>query len=287
MSFVGVAAVAMAMMMADRAKAKEILVIGDSWATVGSAEFEKMATDHGMSVENIAVGGSTAHQWAQSDKLLLVFETLTANPDCKHIWLTVGGNDVLNGLSNGLDMNAIIDKLRDDTMAILGPIFKYKANVSVFQFGYDIPNYDHNRDCLFKAVRLAPSCWKDWGGVPQNGWTDFMSCSNGQTTRLQYDYVDWIGEQAKTKKWDYNALDLLGTFQFFGGVPKSDIGKPNMQFYSPTKYWLDDCTHCNSEGYTLLFHILWEMYFKSYQNNMPYQGKVITDTPNISASSWF
>lgn len=270
-----------------RANAKDILVIGDSWGTVGSSEFETMANDHGLSVVNIAIGGSTADQWAQKDKLLLVFETLTANPDVKHIWVTLGGNDVLNGLAAGLTMDQIIAKLQTDTIAILEPIFQYKANVSVFQFGYDIPNYDSSRSCLQKACGLAANCRPDWEKIPTDGWTSFMNCSNTANTQMQYNYVDWLGTESKKRKWDYSPIDLLGTFQFFGGVPNSDIGKPNFQYYSPTQYWLDDCTHCNSAGYTLIFHILWEKYFKTYYN-IPYQGEnLLHTTRNATPSMYF
>lgn len=35
----------------------EIIVVGDSWGTVGKSEFATMAQLHGLSVDNIAIGG--------------------------------------------------------------------------------------------------------------------------------------------------------------------------------------------------------------------------------------
>jgi lysophospholipase L1-like esterase len=247
------------------AMCKDIIVIGDSWGTVGRAEFEDMATEHRLTVENIAISGTTAEQWATSENLLKVFETLTANPDAKHIWLTVGGNDVMNGLKRGDPIADIIKKLRADTLEILEPIFKFKANISVVQFGYDIPNYDSSRDCLQRGAQFAgAACNTAWASVPTAGWTDYMNCSNQAIAKLQYDYVDWLGREAQEKRWPYVAVDLLGTFQHFGGVPRAEIGKPNVGYYSPTQFWQPDCTHCSPQGYTLIFHVLWEKYFARF-----------------------
>eukprot|EP00041_Stephanoeca_diplocostata_P038258 m.1489856 g.1489856 ORF g.1489856 m.1489856 type:complete len:75 (-) comp25190_c0_seq32:3459-3683(-) len=37
--------------------AAEIIVVGDSWGTVGKSEFAAMAQLHGLGVDNIAIGG--------------------------------------------------------------------------------------------------------------------------------------------------------------------------------------------------------------------------------------
>lgn len=84
------------------------------------------------------------------------------------MWLTVGGNDVMNGLSQGMTMEQVrcallhplfsnlhqsstarlahwneifqvLAKLATDTAVILDHMKKSAPNVTTIQFGYDIP----------------------------------------------------------------------------------------------------------------------------------------------------
>lgn len=82
-----------------------------------------------------------------------------------------------------------------------------------------------------KVARLALNCNSEWSEVPTNGFNDFVRCSNGDNTQLQYGFVDAMVKKAEEKKWDYTGLNLLGLFQYFGGVDGADIGKPNMLQY--------------------------------------------------------
>eukprot|EP00041_Stephanoeca_diplocostata_P038255 m.1489391 g.1489391 ORF g.1489391 m.1489391 type:complete len:308 (-) comp25190_c0_seq3:2736-3659(-) len=240
--------------------AAEIIVVGDSWGTVGKSEFAAMAQLHGLGVDNIAIGGSTAAQWAQSDYLLMIFEALSRNHDARHIWLTIGGNDILYGLAAGIPIDQLLEGAMGNTSTILEHIFD-NSNVSVVQFGYDIPNYDVSLSCMNKVAKLALNCNSEWSEVPANGFNDFVRCSNGDNTQLQYGFVDAMVKKADEKKWDYTGLNLLGLFQYFGSVDGADIGKPNMLQYSPAQYWMDDCTHPSQLGFTSLFYVLWEKYF--------------------------
>lgn len=50
-----------------------------------------MCDSHGLTVDNVAVSGTTAEDWAIDKNALK--EVIDRNPDAKYVWLTVGGND--------------------------------------------------------------------------------------------------------------------------------------------------------------------------------------------------
>jgi hypothetical protein len=72
-----------------------ILIMGDSWGTLSPATeyFEKELKEHNCPLggfTNIAVGGSTAREWAEDAKLK---EAAEQAPKHDHVWITLMGND--------------------------------------------------------------------------------------------------------------------------------------------------------------------------------------------------
>eukprot|EP00035_Acanthoeca_spectabilis_P011178 m.196714 g.196714 ORF g.196714 m.196714 type:complete len:288 (-) comp15257_c0_seq3:255-1118(-) len=236
-----------------------IIVAGDSWGTVGKNQFAAIAEARGLTVENIAIGGSTADQWSQEHLLLALFEAISRNRDVKTVWLTVGGNDVMNGLSQGMTMEQVLAKLATDTAVILDHMKKSAPNVITIQFGYDIPNYGSSMSCLAKAAAFAHECSAEWAAVAAKGWNPFVNCSNSKTAMLQDVYVRGLGEKAKKEGWNYVAADMLGIFQYLNG-DIGTIGKPSHTVFGPDIYWQNDCIHPNSFGFTNLFIQFFERY---------------------------
>jgi len=245
--------------LAVAAESATVIVAGDSWGTVGKNQFANVAAERGLSVENIAIGGSTADQWSQEHLLLELFEAISRNRDVKTVWLTVGGNDVMHGLSQGMKMSDILAKLETDTATILDHMKKSAPNVTTIQFGYDIPNYGSSMSCLYKAAQFANECSAQWAAVPAKGWNPFVNCSNTLTAMMQHVYVDGLGKRAKQEGWNYVAADMLGTFQYLNG-DTSAIGKPSKTVFGPDIYWQDDCIHPNSFGFNNLFIQFFDRY---------------------------
>ena len=73
------------------ANAAEVVVFGDSWGTEGKKAFQDMFDKRGVkvSINNVAVGGTTAAGWAKQPDAL----KQAMDKDTKHVWVTIGGND--------------------------------------------------------------------------------------------------------------------------------------------------------------------------------------------------
>eukprot|EP01052_Picozoa_sp_SAG31_P045459 SAG31_NODE_8306_length_1477_cov_1.867925_1_plen_129_part_10 len=82
-------------------EAAEVVIFGDSWGTGAGRAFLDMLERHGSTatVDNVAVGGTTAESWARNPDSLAA--AIRANPDCTHVWLTIGGNDGIARLLSG------------------------------------------------------------------------------------------------------------------------------------------------------------------------------------------
>ena len=267
----------MPMLLLSLALGADVIVVGDSWGTgAGATEFSAMAKVRNLSVDNIAIGGSTIEAWQTDSYLLRLFEALTASPDARFIWLTLGGNDYLNGLGAGKSEGELIPQMQRGLERILDELFKYNKHVQVVGFGYDIPNYDSSLGCLGTASRLAASQCRDvWGGVPDHGFKPFVkcaplpppaatppsdvarSCSNTMTVAMQHGLLDPMEQRYA----QFTALSLLGTTQMYGGVAGAAVGAPNMQSFSPTQFWEADCIHPNAVGYRAIFAELGRKYF--------------------------
>jgi lysophospholipase L1-like esterase len=75
------------------------MIMGDSWGTVSPAteHFQQELNEHNCTpgfpgFQNIAVGGTTARQWASP---LFLPKVRKAAAEADHVWITLGGNDAL------------------------------------------------------------------------------------------------------------------------------------------------------------------------------------------------
>ena len=85
-------------------------------------------------VDNQAIGGTTARFWATIPNSLS--NAVDENPDCKWVWLSIGGNDGIYGLALGRPIEEVVEEAVNNTRKFLDPLFKNHPNVRVVQFGY-------------------------------------------------------------------------------------------------------------------------------------------------------
>lgn len=89
--------------------ADKVLFIGDSWAELAEGSVFETICDNSM-VVNEGIGGTTAEQWRKTDTGDYLRGILQANDDAKSVWISLGGNDLLE--SNCQDISTVADNMR-------------------------------------------------------------------------------------------------------------------------------------------------------------------------------
>jgi len=225
----------------------DVLVFGDSWGSFGKREFEDMFNKRGhteITVDNVAVGGTTAEFWARTPQALT--NAVTESGNVQWVWLSIGGNDGIYGLAAGKPIELIVEEAVNNTRIFLDPLFKDHPNVKVVQFGYDIVNFEMSIVCRTLGTTLFPYCNRDTG------------CMNREMYNLQYAVEILSGFYPR-----HTSVNLLGTMQKASGqVP---LPTPNDDYFTPESL-MNDCIHPNFNvdncGFDALFDQLWEVYFR-------------------------
>lgn len=111
---------------------------------------------HGLTVDNVAIGGTTAAGWAKDASALK--NALDANPDARYVWLTIGGNDVIPAMIGGGNIDVIAQQVIADTKVFLDIAFAAHPNIKIVQFGYDLLNWKNNNLlCTIMGTTLSSS----------------------------------------------------------------------------------------------------------------------------------
>ncbi len=141
--------------------AHEIVVVGDSWGSEGKDAFVRSFSRRGhadVTILNIAVGGTTTGYWVRHNDTL---QRAISN-DTRHVWLSVGGNDLNYGLPGcGLKcVPRVVDEAVKNIRAIVAPALEVHPKLNVVQFGYDLLNLSVEKSLLCDALGIAvlPSC---------------------------------------------------------------------------------------------------------------------------------
>jgi lysophospholipase L1-like esterase len=212
---------------------KNIVAIGDSWTVLGSPILQTELSTHSSSYNLSANGrsGSTASEW-QND-VTGIQTALAATPSAELVWLSIGGNDIIDKLEAG-ETNPLtaLSEIQSSIQSILDTIFQKAPNIKVVHFGYDLPN--------FSASTLS-----SYGkSVSDVNTFMFLFAAMLQT----------IAEQAKYKDKFYY-VNMYGTLQAAAGIS----GAPVIDQPSPTQY-MADSIHPNTQGFTILmqkFYNVW------------------------------
>merc|ERR1712072_277225 len=149
-----------------------ILIMGDSWGTISPAteHFQAELKEHKCPLDgftNIAVGGTTAAQWAKSGLFGKMNEVKKQAKVHDHIWITLMGNDALaempNCASSGKTAvecgDVLMTNVLKDMGTIVDGIHEANPNAKIVGFGYD--TMFGGLGCTLLARSIFPQCWKN------------------------------------------------------------------------------------------------------------------------------
>ena len=116
-----------------------LVVIGDSWGAFGWQSLQNVLSAHGsnLKVVSYAIGGTTSSFWARDPNLvnLLVSE----NPTAQYLWLSIGGNDVIEFMplctqQHTVDycIDEIVPIVLNNTQTFLDPLTANHPNLKLF-----------------------------------------------------------------------------------------------------------------------------------------------------------
>lgn len=249
-----------AMLLAGSASAANIVIAGDSWGEEGGSAFQSMLDTYSpnTTLNNIAIGGTTAAEWA-----LGKLGTLKTNvvADTTHVWLTLGGNDAIQGplpdcglvqKKSAEECTTVeLARIKKHMSTIIEAIHKDSPNVRVLGFGYDILGMAKFPICPPLARGIFPQCI--------NATEGFTTCFNTQFVRVQgmweelaqtYDYVDTVS--------------MLGTLEAASGDKKASTGTPDLSKFSPNSLMQTNCIHPTrgwDGGFGVIFKKQWSIYW--------------------------
>jgi len=248
-----------ALLLAGGANAANVVIAGDSWGEEGGSAFQGMLSTYSpnTTLNNIAVGGTTALEWIA--KLGALKTAITS--DTTHVWLTLGGNDAIQG---PLPVCGLVQKksaeectteelsrIKKHMITIIESIHKDSPKVRVLGFGYDILGMGKLPICPPLARGIFPQCIDAAEG--------FNTCFNTQFVRIQamweelaqtYDYVDTVS--------------MLGTLEAAGGDTSASTGKPDLAKFSPNSLMQTNCIHPTQGwdgGFGVVFKKQWTLYW--------------------------
>ena len=172
------------------------------------------------------------------------------------IWLSIGGNDILDGWAGGQCVGtaetasalACYDLIYANAVTMLDAIYTALPLTQVVMFGYDFTNFVSTAECLELAV------------VEFHG---DVSQLNINERFLAYDVHVLQRLAARYNVVSFARVPLWGTLQAHG----SDVGEPvpppypNVLFPSPYKLMNNGCIHASSQGWLILMGALWNAYF--------------------------
>eukprot|EP01083_Nonionella_stella_P036272 98983_1 len=234
-----------------------VLVIGDSWASLGGPALRDILDSHdsGLTVASYATTGSTTEMWVQN--VSKISDIVTENPDAQVIWLSLGGDDLIYLLSLCTTAMPIDDctdmalkRITNNTQTFMNVLFKNHPKIKVVQFGYDIPNFSDNvrRWCNISGDIVIEQCAED------------IFCWNSQMIKLQYQFVDYVAAYYSDQMYNYTSLNLLGTLQAYDHVPGAYRTHPNLNYWTPANLMLA-CIHATETGFKIIMEQIWELYF--------------------------
>ncbi len=128
------------------AQGAEVIVLGDSWANRLAGPLRQTIIDEGhpeIALLNEGVEGARADELVSSDPsigLPYIENVLLANPDAQIVHLSIGGNDLFDGIlfiNNDAIVNSLLTRVVDDTEDIVLHMLSVRPDVEVFQSGYD------------------------------------------------------------------------------------------------------------------------------------------------------
>lgn len=250
-----------ALLLAGGASAANVVIAGDSWGSEGVSEFKDVlkSKSSNSTVASIAVSGTTAAQWSQNKYIQKLAGAI--GPDTTHVWLTVGGNDAIDGPLGDCQSKQgrsaedctteMLALIRGNVTATIDAIHKDSPTVRVLGFGYDIMGMSKEPICPLVAKGLFPAC--------KDASEGYITCWNTQFSRVQGMWEDL------TKVYDFvDTVNMLGTLQAAGGDAGTSTGHPDLSKFSPNSLMQINCIHPTkgkSGGFEIVFNKQWDLYW--------------------------
>ncbi len=252
------------------AQAPRVLLIGDSWARQQwedqSHAVVFAANDVGMHTvvgATTTESGSTAAEWAATERLAIITQALADHPGIDTVQVTIGGNDFLDAWSATMtpaQEQELQDTIVADLDAVIDAVLDHRSDIEVVLSLYDYPNF---RDTLGSLVGLA-FC------APLNN-------SLGQPTPIQLNLAMMRFEGALAGLAAHprvHHVSHAGHMQYTYGSPPDGVlpgqllppGDPTLP--SPVQAMRDhgflgrDCFHLTPDGYDVLVQNLYDGYFR-------------------------
>jgi len=232
--------------MATVASAADIIVFGDSWGTFGRNQFRARAAADGLTVDNRAVGGTTANFWARPAFSNSLRDAGRDNADAKFVWLTIGGNDAIPKMAAQVPVEEIISTVVNDTLTFIDPLLNENPNIVIVGFGYEQLDWT-SRQC----ASLAQDIFWECPGNPVD-----PVCAN----TVQFALQDAVDRTAAARPGRFFSVNLYGSMQVAAGVSGASVGSPVLTEYASAEY-MNDCIHLNGAGYEVVFDALWDEFF--------------------------
>ena len=241
----------------------EVVAVGDSWSELGAPVLEQIFEVNGLNwtVGNYGKGGTTTSDWAKNPNEVRN-DVAKNSKRAKFVWMSLGGNDAQDIMPDCTKVHSIdycIERVTsiaiNNTYSILDSLFDSYPNISVVQFGYDLPNFSENFDCVAKGTLMIDQCKDD------------TYCINSEMIKLQYSYVDYIAQSGRYTAEQYTSVDLLGSLQAWENYPNASVGEPNLNEWSPRDLMLNNCVHPNTNGFTILMSHLYDQFFGKFVHN--------------------
>jgi len=221
----------------------EIVVFGDSWANRLSGPLGQTIVDQGVSgvvVLNAGVEGARADELASSDPAIglpAITAVLNANPDARYVHLSIGGNDLFDGIlfiNNDSIVNSLLNRVVGDTQEIVQHILSVRPDVEIYHSGYDFL-----RPILFFSPARVNEVMLDLDGR----LTALAETIPGYTYEGFYGFA----------QVNYGMPEL--------GIPPGDPSLPNPSLPSPASTFVDEI-HYTPAVYEVFADELYVAYYR-------------------------
>lgn len=256
----------------------QVLVFGDSWGAWGPSYhmLEDMFRRHGVeaNVKSTAVAGTRACQWAVKDDNLADANAFSfPGKGADFIWLTIGGNDLLEPSYKSCSLAArseaeaaacMAHESRKITVcidALLGRFYERYPSTKIFQLGYDVQC--SSQECL---------PYERWAYCRYN-----ITCANYLAEMWQSMLLS--PQMRKYGPKGYMGIDVIGVSQEAEGIPGARAGRPIFSRSAPCEQMFA-CVHPRRRSRTakLIGEILWP-YFGQYV--IPTMPPMLAERPGV------
>lgn len=230
---------------ASQSNERTLYVMGDSWADFMTnwygtveAEVAERGFDNFLAVDSTyAIGGTQVRGWVQDDPcqdigescpgLFTEFKQTIANDPNPFptVFLTLGGNDLLNRYDNGGADDPIFDEIETNSRQFLQELLDVRPDVRIVWGSYDILNF--NQSILCQLLALATF------GTSAPGPINELFDVGSQRQQLVADEFPRV------------------YFSNVAGTLQGNPGNPDLNSYSPAQFVAFDCIHLTGQGYVL------------------------------------